>query len=355
VRRAGGHRLRVALLAAGGFVAALLLAGVIAMYTLLQPERFTEMLEARAKAAGLELTLSEPASPSIWPKPGLELQGMTLRSAASSTPLLVASRGELVLPWRALLGGETTFSRLELDGARIDLDAVSAYVATLPERPSTAGAFLPQIDAGFRISRGTLLRGNRLVLSKVEIDAGRLANGRPFDLTLAASTADDRRYRATIETRPVLADEVLTLNELSVKASSPHLFDARLKGTATWRGAADVGGTLQGQVQRENAAASAMTVAVTPANQEDPLYLALRLDGSDLKADLRVAPLAVGQWWDGLSTGPDATLPPLLGTVDAGKVEWGSVKAEGLQLRATPNVPVPAASVSAPAASRSAP
>jgi AsmA protein len=361
----GGHgaqadfvtrRLRIGLLVLAGLLVVLLLTALIATYVVLQPERFTAMLQSRAEAAGLDLGLASPASPTLWPKPALELDGLTLRARGSGTPLIVASRGELVLPWRTLLGGETTVSRLELEGARIDMDAVSAYLDTLPSQPTTAGAILPGIDAGFRVSRGTLTRGNRLLMSDVDIDAGRLANGRVFDLTLSA-LVDDKPYTMTLRTRPVLDGGVLTLGALQLDLASDDRFDATLRGSATWRGGADVGASLTGRVTRQDAKPLDIVLGMTPANEQDPLFVSMKVDGPTEHADLRVPPLAVAQWWTGINAGGTPTLPPLLGTVDAEAVDAGSVHITGLRIRATPDgAPVAAASTStiAPAGSATA-
>lgn len=335
-------RLRIVLLAAGGFVAALLVAAIIATYVVLQPERFTSLLQARAEAAGLQLTLASPATPTLWPKPALELDGVTLRTSQGGTPLIVAARGKLVLPWRTLMGRDTRISRLEVDGARIDVDAVSAYLDSLPPRPATAGATLPAIDAGFRISRGTLLRGNRLVLSNVDIDAGRLANGRRFTLSMSAKTADETPYQIDLSTVPQLSEGVLSLGDMSLTAASDDHFETKLTGTARWRGGADVGATLTGTLERPSVPPYQLALSVTPANQEDPLYVSLKVDGEKDHADMRVPPLALAQWWAGLQSSGSPGLPPLLGSADIDSVDTGKVQIKGLHIRATPNVPVPA-------------
>lgn len=345
------YRLRTFLLATGGFLAALVIAAIIATYVVLQPDRFTSLLQARAKAAGLSLTLASPATPTLWPKPALELDGVTLRRPDGGTPLVVASRGKLVLPWRTLMGRDTSISRLEVEGARIDVDAVSAYLDTLPKRPSTAGATLPTIDAGFRISRGTLLRGNRLVLSDVEADAGRLASGRRFSLSLAAATGEGHPYQLILATLPTLRDGVMTLDDLTLDVASPEHFETRLKGSALWRGGADIGASLSGTFSRDNAAPYAMQLNITPANQEDPLYVALKLDGDKDHADLRVPPLALADWWAGLQAGGAPALPPMLGSADVEAIDAGAVQVKGLHIRATPNIPVSASTSGAPASS----
>jgi AsmA protein len=331
--------LRIGLYAVGGIVAAVVLAAFVATYVMLQPERFTSLLQSRARAVGLELALASPASPTLWPKPALELEGLTVRASGSDVPLLVASRGKLVLPWHTLVGGEARISRLEVDGARIDLDALAAYLDTLPSRPSTAGAILPTVDAGFRIERGTLLRGNELLLSNVDIDAGRLANGLPFALALAASTADGTAYSLELETTPALSRGVLTLRDVELGLSSEPRFAATLRGEATWRGGADVGATLKGRVTRKGGPPYDMALSITPANQRDPLYVALKLDGDNDRTDIRIPPIGFTEWWGGIQAGGPPTLPPVLGTIEAKSVDVGGVRMQGLRIRATPTVP----------------
>jgi hypothetical protein len=342
------RRLRIGLLAIGGLVAVVVLAAFIATYVVLQPERFTALLQSRARAAGLELSLSSPASPTLWPKPALELEGLTLRAESAGVPMIVASRGKLVLPWSTLTGGDTRISRLEVEGARIDLDAVSAYLDTLPSRPSTAGAILPSIDAGFRITRGTLTRGNSLFLSDVNVDAGRLDNGRPFTLSLAASASEDTTFVLDLETTPTLARGVLTLEDLVLRLSDQPRSSTTLRGEATWRGGADVGASLSGSMTRTKGTPYDIVLNVTPANQQDPLYVSVKLDGENDHTDMRIPPLAVAEWWAGISAGGSPTLPPLLGTVNAKAVDIGPVHIKGLHLRATPNVPASASSTPTP-------
>jgi AsmA protein len=343
------RRLRIGLLAVAGIAAAIIVAALIAMYVVLQPERFTALLQSRARASGLELTLANPASPTLWPKPSLELEGITLHGTGGNTPLIVASRGKLVLPWRTLLGGEATISRLEIEAARIDLDALSAYLDTLPPRPSTAGAILPEIDAGFRVSRSTLLRGNRLLLSNVNIDAGRLASNHRFTLSIDASMADETPYSLALATTPSLTRGVLTLGEVDIDAGSKDHFDAKLHGDATWRGGADVGASVAGRVTRVGAAPYDVVLGVTPANQQDPLSVGLKIDGAQDHADLHLPPLALADWWSGMQAGRPPTLPPVEGSVDAAQVDVGSVHVKGLRVRATPGSTAPAAASTAAA------
>ena len=132
------RRLRLTLLALGGFALAVVLAAVIAVYLLLQPERFTRMLQTQARSAGLELNLASPASPTLFPRPALDLDGITLNAEGAGAPILLAAHGQLVLPWHTVLGGPTVISQLQIESPRVDLDALQDWLSALPAQPAGA-------------------------------------------------------------------------------------------------------------------------------------------------------------------------------------------------------------------------
>ncbi|MBB3225631.1 AsmA protein [Luteibacter sp. Sphag1AF] len=342
------QRLRIILFSVAGLALALLLAVFIAVHVVLQPERFTQLLQAQARRVGLELTLANPASPTLWPSPALELSGLTLTAHGATAPMVAASRGRLVLPWHTLLGGETVISRLELDGARIDLGALTAYVDSLPSRASTASATLPTIDAGFSITRGTLLRGNRLVLSNVAVEAGRLASGERFPFSLSAHTADGTPYTVDLKTTPNLDAGILSLGDVALHITSDPAFSADLAGEATWNGGADIGAQLAGKIVRAGGESYDVVTSVTPASQNEPLSIALRLDGEKDHADVRLPPLEISDWWASFNKGGPLTLPPVRGSIQADVIDSGSFHVEGLRIEAS-DAPV-AASSAAPSA-----
>ncbi|OZB58988.1 MAG: membrane assembly protein AsmA, partial [Lysobacterales bacterium 13-68-4] len=87
------RRWRLVLLGIAGVAGVLLLGTVIGVYWLLQPDRFTASLQAQARAVGLELNLASPARPALFPRPALELQGITLNESGATMPILLAARG----------------------------------------------------------------------------------------------------------------------------------------------------------------------------------------------------------------------------------------------------------------------
>src|SRR5574337_1040186 len=85
---------------------ALAVAVVVYVHHLLQPQRFTALLENDLAAAGIRLDLDAPAEPALFPHPGVQLQGFSLTNIGSGTPVLQASGATIVVPWRALLHGD---------------------------------------------------------------------------------------------------------------------------------------------------------------------------------------------------------------------------------------------------------
>ncbi|HEV2621315.1 MAG TPA: AsmA family protein [Frateuria sp.] len=346
------RRLRLALLGLAGVLAAGLVALLVTVYLLLQPDRFTAMLQQQAQAAGLELSLASPASPTLFPRPALELQGLTLTAQGASMPILLAASGRLALPWRTLFGGPTVISRLEIDAPRVDLDALQAWLSGMPPRPANAPPNIPRIDTGVRIARGTLVRGNQLLLRDFSLDAGSLLSGRAFPLVVSAKDAEGTPMQLRLTATPRIQGNALQLNDIDLDFTQGATLSMRLTGEAHWHGAADAAATLAGSLEHADAGRYEMSLHLTPANQNDPLLLALKLDGPGNHIDLRLPPLGVAQWWTRMHDehGPQLAAPPGSGHLDATSLDLGGVRVEGLRLELTPS---PAASGPAPATSTS--
>src|SRR6185312_13350638 len=105
-----------------------------------------------------------PASPTLFPRPALDLQGITLNAQDATVPILFAEHGRLDLPWRTLFGGPTVITQLKIESPRVDLDALQAWLAALPARPDNGPPNIPRIDTGVSISHGSLVRGDQLLL-----------------------------------------------------------------------------------------------------------------------------------------------------------------------------------------------
>jgi AsmA protein len=344
------RRLRLILLILGGLALAAVLAAVTAVYLLLQPERFTAMLQTQALDAGLELNLASPASPTLFPRPALELSGITLNAQGANAPILLASRGRLALPWQTLLGGPPVITRLEIDSPRVDLDALQEWLAALPARPAGAPPNIPRIDTGVSISRGSLVRGDQLLLGNVALEAGSLISGRPFPLSMSATTAANTSLQLRLSATPRIQGNALQLDNIELHLSQGSALTLALNGSAHWHGAADAAASLAGKLDHADAGQYDISLKLTPADQDNPLLLALKLDGPDNHADLRLPPLELAHWWSQLGNeqGPQLTVPPGNGHAEIARFETGSISIEGLTLQAGSDVPAPA-STAAPA------
>ena len=343
------RRLRLILLVLGGLVLTAVLAVVTAVYLLLQPDRFTAMLQTQARNAGLELILASPASPTLFPRPALELSGITLNAPGANASILFAGRGRLTLPWQTLLGGAPVITQLEIDSPRVDLDALQDWLAALPAQPAGAPPNIPRIDTGVSISRGSVVRGDELLLGDVSLEAGSLISGQPFPLSMSAITAAKTPLQLRLSATPRIQGNTLQLDNIELHLSQGSTLTLALNGSAHWHGAADAAASLTGKLDHADAGQYDISLTLTPADQSDPLLVALKLDGPDNHADLRMPPLELAHWWSTLGDEQGQLhMPPGSGHAEIARFEAGNVSIEGLTLRAGDDVPA-AASTAAPA------
>jgi len=352
------RRWRLILLTLGGLALTVVLVVVTAVYLLLQPDRFTAMLQAQARAAGLELNLASPASPTLFPRPALDLNGITINAQNASVPILLAAHGELELPWRTLLGGPTVISQLQIDAPRVDLEALQAWLTALPAQPQSAPTNIPRIDTGVNIVRGSIVRGDQLLLGNVWLNAGSLISGQPFPLSLSATTATGVPLQLRLSATPRIHENSLQLDDVALHLSQGNLLVLALNGSARWHGAADAAANLTGTLDQANAGQYAISLLLTPADQTNPLLLVLKLDGPGNHADLRLPPLALASWWNQLGGEQPLPLnaPPVNGHLEMAKLQAAGVTIEGLTLDTGDSVPAAASTalVAKPAATQSA-
>lgn len=350
------RRFRLPLLVLAGVAAAFALAVVVTLYLLLQPARFTAMLQSKANAAGLELSLASPPSPSLFPHPSLDLEGLTLTAQGANVPILLAAQGRLALPWRTIFGGPTAISQLEIDAPRVDLGALQHWLSTLPPRPASAPLDIPRIDTGVRITQGSVVDGNDLLLNQVTLDAGRLLPGQLFLLDLSARTASGTPVRWRLSAIPRMQDKTLQLDAIALHVSEGNALELQLAGQARWQGAANASLQLQGTLASGQNQRYAASLALTPANQASPLLLTLKLDGAGNHVNLRLPPLALASWWSqlrGSGQAPQLAVPPGDGSIAVDRLDTGGVQIEGLRVQvgdAAPPTPATAPSPPRPAA-----
>jgi AsmA protein len=376
------HLLRWVALGIVAVLVALVLALAVHIHNLLQPQRFTTLLENDLAAIGLKLSLRAPAEPTLFPRPGVRLQGFSLTNAGAHTPVLQASGATIVVPWRALLHGEVAIERVNVDAPRVDLGELEALLARLPHHPGPPR--LPSIATGVQMSQGTLTRNGSPLLFDFSVETGALAPGQVFSLGASARSASGRRYSAVLTTVPSAAhDGVIDFQALHIGVAEQAGMSLQLDGHGNWRGGEAIAMHLEGTLRHRALApppsastgatagststanpppSSAQPVTdkialnVSPAHGHAPLTVALKLDGDDAHADLRLQPTEFGRWWKRLlatQPGQPSDALPFTGRAEVQQLDLGWLKAKGLSIDAGPDLAPTPSSSSAPASAAS--
>lgn len=378
------HLLRWIALAIVAVLVALAIAVAVYVHNLLQPDRFTALLENDLAAVGLKLRLQAPAEPTLFPRPGVQLQGFSLTNLGSDRPVLQAAGATIVVPWRALLHGEIAIERVNVDAPHVHLDELESLLARLPHRAGPPR--LPTITTGIHMSQGTLSRNGSPLLFDFSVDTGALAPGQAFRLEAAARSATGRRFTSVLAMVPSAThDGAIDFQSLSLYLAEQQGTALQLHGRGSWRGGEDVTMQLQGTLRHRalappasvstSAPASAasaagtpapaaepvtdkITLNVSPARGHAPLTVAVKLDGDDAHADLRLQPTEFGRWWKRVlaaQPGQPAGALPFTGKAEVQQLDLGWLKAKGLSIDAGPDLAPAPASTAVPASAASAP
>ncbi|MGH8110693.1 MAG: AsmA family protein [Rhodanobacteraceae bacterium] len=368
------HRLRWILTAIGIVVLALLVALAVHVYALLQPARFTSLLEHDLAGAGIRLEMQAPAEPRLFPHPGVRLQAFSLTNIGSRTPVLQAEGATIVVPWRTVLHGEPAIERVEVDAPHIDLGQLRTLFARLPHRPGPPQ--LPTIATGVHMGQGTLSNNGTPLLFQVSLDTGELVPGHTFRMEVSARTATGRSVDATLSTVPAdVKNGAIALDPIELGFAKQGGVSMQLDGRGSWSGgekfALQLHGTLRhpsfephasakpapadtAAMPHDNISVDNVVLDIQPAHGGTPLDIALQLEGSDTHVDLHLQPTEFGNWWQRVlaaSPGHPAGPLPFTGKAAVKKLDIGPLKATGLRIEADPDL-APAATV-APASGAS--
>ncbi len=334
-----------------GIPALLIVAALIAVYVMLQPQRFTATLRSAANSAGLQLSLAAPAQPSLWPRPGVVLQGVTLTPQDSQSPLLLATRVRLIVPWHTVLGGKTTISALELDAPRLDLASLRHILAQ--RTPAAATATLPGIDAGITVHNGSLVQNGTLLAKRIELHTGALHPGTPFELSASAHTRSGTGYSLQLHTTPQKMSRRIEFDPLRLTMRSGNGMHMQLHGKAEWAGGAKIQTTLNGNLQRASGQTYTLAMTTTDATPTQPMRLHFKAHGKGFQADLRLPPTKLASWWKQVSGSEGhahvLSAPPVSGTLQADELQMGSVSIKGLEVRTGADIPAADSSTAKPA------
>ena len=363
-------------LAIGVVVLGLLIALAVHIESLLQPQRFTGLLERELAGVGIKLEMQAAAEPTLFPRPAVRMQGFSLTNAGASTPFLQASGATIVVPWRALLHGEVAIERVEVDGPRIDLAELKALLMRLPSHKGPPR--LPTILAGVHMSHGTLSNGGAPLLFELSLDTGELVPGRPFRMDASARSAGGRQVTASLDTVPSPHGGMIDLDPIRLEFSKQGGFSLQVAGQGQWRGGEDIALHLNGNLRYPALAPPAasssgpapskpaprtgamaddkIALDVLPPSGATPLAIALQLEGADTRANFHLQPTEFEQWWQRLLAASPEHPPgplPFTGQAAVQKLDLGWLKATGLTLDAGPDLKPASSASAAPAAASS--
>lgn len=377
------YRMRWVALAIGVVVLALLVALAIHVQALLQPQRFTDLLERELAGVGIKLDMQSAAEPTLFPRPAVRMRSFSLTNSGSSMPFLQANGATIVVPWRPLLHGDVAIERVEVEDPRIDLAELKALLMRLPSHKGPPR--LPTIVAGVHMTQGTLTNGGAPLLFELSVDTGELVPGRPFRMDASARSGDGRQITGSLDTVPSSPhDGTIDFNPIRIAFGKQGGASLQLEGQGQWRGGEAVALHLHGDLNYPSLAppaapgsapASGSAPAPAPAPHENamtvdkialevlppfgstPLGIAVNIHGDNSRASFRLQPTEFGAWWQRLLAASPQHPPgplPFTGEAEVQKLDLGWLKATGLSFNAGPDLKPAAAASVAPAASSAA-
>jgi len=338
-----------------GLLPVLALGGFFALRTLLQPERLSAfLLRQAADATGLELTLAEPADIGFWPDLHLELSGVTAAIPGNSAaPLLRAERLDAVLPWSALRAQTLQLRSLRLYAPVLDVAVLRQWLSSREEAGPPQALRLPQLDAALAVEQGRIVDKD-WTIAALDLALPSLRDGDSTVLTLdgileraghAALPFDLRIALTPRQAGDELRLDAMTLSAHDAGMDAPWL---QLGGSLTLRHPQHLAFKLDGALPQWPATWPSLPLPASPDEAEVSLSfdysgtpnlqgaLALRVARGDESLDSSLQLGDLFAWIDD----PGATpLPPLRGTLEAPRLQFGGVELRGVSVHIDDGAP----------------
>lgn len=338
-----------------GLLPVLALGGFFALRTLLQPERLSAfLLRQAADATGLEITVAKPADVGFWPDLHLELSGIAAAIPGEpAATLLRAERLDVVLPWSALRAETLQLRSLRLYGPVLDVAVLKQWLSSREEAAPPQALSLPQLDAALTVEQGRIVDKD-WTIAALDLALPSLRDGEPTVLTLdgvlerAGHAALPFDLRIAVTPRQAggeLRLEAMTVSAHDAEIDAPWL---QLAGSLTLRHPQQLTFKLDGALPHWPATWPSLPLPASPdeggvslsfdysgaPNLQGAFALRVARGDESLDGSLQVGDLFA--WIDD----PHATpLPPLRGTLQAPRLQFGGVELRGVSIRIDDNSP----------------
>ena len=316
---------------------------------LLQPERVSAFLLRQAQqATGLQISLDEPADIGLWPDLHVELTGLTATAPGASQPLLRAASVEAALPWSVLRGNDIRLLGLRLISPQLDLPATLAFFSRDESAGPPAPLQLPSLDAPLEIRDGRI-DGDGWALEALDLTLPSLRDGIATRLTLRGTLVQaevSHTFALQLATTPHTEGSTLQLAPLTLDLVLDALpvWRPHIEGELAWNPA----GTLNFDLRSLIAPwPDTWPELPLPSSDDDAVRLMLRYDGDSALTGLATFSLLRGDdgvrgavtlndtlaWLGSERTSP---LPPLQGSLDIKRMQYGSIEASGIRIQMQP-------------------
>ncbi|HET9047908.1 MAG TPA: hypothetical protein VFN29_02925 [Chiayiivirga sp.] len=333
----------------------LIMAALLAVRSLMQPERISALLLTQLQTAtGFEFRLQRPADVGLWPDLHLALEGLDVRASGAQSPFLRVTRMDLALPWSVLHDDSGLhIRRLRLIEPELDLRVLADVLSHRGDAGPPAPLRIPRLDSPLQIRDG-IVRGEDWRLEAVSATLPALRERTPARLEAQAIlVAGDSRqaFALQLATTPDSDGTRLTLMNIRLDLQLDALPDwqPRIEGHMAWQPAGALDFTLQTRVAPWPASWPALPLPESDA----PTAISLRYQGdSALTGDLQFSLLRDDEGLRGqmrlndslawLGSPHDSPLPPVVGQVEIPRLQRDGVEATGVRISIdTPDAPTP--------------